>query len=148
MAVNTYPHSGLNSMQDLIIAGLPTVAMQGHRGVARASAWALSDPGTHARVDDAAAAEDDLAESLSEPSWRSAQGSALYTRVGLTGLVALDEAEFVAKTAALMADHELRAAWRKVARSVDLSPLSDPVGLDKGAEAFPAVIDKLVRAAR
>ena len=45
--------------------------------------------------------------------WRSALGASVLTKAGLSGLVALDEAEFAAKFARLAANPYLREAWRR-----------------------------------
>lgn len=86
VAIDNQPFAACNTMQDLLALSIPIVSMS-HDGE--------FEPGTTTPL-----------------RWRSTIGSSILTKVGLTGLVAINEAEFYSKNAALISSPVLRAAWR------------------------------------
>ena len=87
LALDAQPFAGGNTMHDLLALAVPVVSLS-HDGLF----------------------EDGTATPL---RWRSALGASVLTKAGLSGLVALDEAEFAAKFARLAANPYLREAWRR-----------------------------------
>lgn len=106
VAVDSQPFAGGNTMQDMLSVGLPMVSLAhdgenepAHRGPTPGST--LEDGGS---ADSRVGAPTPL-------RWRSALGSSILTKLGLSGLVALDEDDLFSKVAALAVNPFLRALW-------------------------------------
>jgi len=87
LSLDSQPFSGGNTMHDLLALAVPVVSLA-HDGELEA--------GTDSPL-----------------RWRSALGASILTVSGLSGLVALDEAEQELKFARLASNPYLRAAWRQ-----------------------------------
>jgi hypothetical protein len=87
ISLDSQPFSGGNTMHDLLALAVPVVSLA-HDGELEA--------GTDSPL-----------------RWRSALGASILTVAGLSGLVALDEAEQELKFARLASNPYLRAAWRQ-----------------------------------
>jgi predicted O-linked N-acetylglucosamine transferase (SPINDLY family) len=86
VAFDSLPFGACNTMQDLVALRVPTISLA-HDGE--------FEPGTRTRL-----------------RWRTTIAASMLTRLGLSGLVALEEGDFFAKASHLLANPWLRAAWR------------------------------------
>lgn len=94
--IDSLPFSACNTMQDALTLGIPIVT------------------GTH---------DNEYESGTSSPMrWRSSIGGSILSNVGLSGLVALDDEEFVDKTSHMLANPFLREFYRHAMAN---SPTSD-----------------------
>jgi hypothetical protein len=134
VAVDSQPFSACNTMQDLLALAIPTVSLA-HDGVFERRAGPEGDAATKTNNNN------NTTTTTTPLRWRSSIGACMLTKAGLTGLVALDEGEFYAKTATLLSNHALRAAWRaRMDVAEEWKRVMDPARAERDARHVAAAV--------
>jgi hypothetical protein len=102
LALDAQPFAGGNTMQDLLALAVPVLSLA-HDG----------DFGDAGRNSSSSSTSGNGAPPPSPLRWRSGLGAGILTKLGLSGLVAVEEDELRGKFAALVCNPLLRAAWRE-----------------------------------
>ena len=162
-ALDAQPFAACNTMQDLLTLAVPAASLAHDGAFEGGEGWATAQGpwdgdggeggGRGGRAEPEQRGRGLGAEAEAAPGprtplrWRSGIGAALLTRAGLSGLVALSARELRAKSAALLANPFLRAAWRARMAAAEWRAaleMDDEAARDAGAVA--ALVESAAKA--